>query len=80
MKKILVSATLALSVFCLEAGASAKAQEFFFANAYARPVEMVDGIDVGSRVDGADTFAPTTVAAAQNCRAGAACERPVAHN
>ena len=50
MKKILVSSALALalSAFCLLSSGSAKAQEFF-TNAYARPVEMVDGINVGAR-------------------------------
>ena len=64
MKKVLVSSALALTVFCLEASASAKAQEFFFPNAYSRPVEMVDGINVGTNVEGADIFAPKTVASA----------------
>jgi hypothetical protein len=81
MKKILASSALTLSVFFLVASAPAKAQEFFFPNAYSQPVEMVDGINVGTNVDGADIFAPKTVAVAQNCHAGAACEqRQAAHN
>ena len=75
MKKILVSSALALSVFCLPASASAKAQEFFFPNAYSQPVEEVDGIDVGTRNE-TDIFAPTTVASAP---AVAAQPRQVAH-
>ena len=79
MKKILVSSALTLSVFFLLASAPAKAQEFFFPNAYSQPVEMVDGINVGTNV--ADIFAPKTVAVAQNCHAGADCEqRQAAHN
>jgi hypothetical protein len=64
MKRILVSSALTLSVFFLLASASAKAQEFFV-SAYARPAEMVDGIDVGRRVDGADISVPATAAASQ---------------
>jgi len=74
MKKILVSSTLALSLSCLLGSAPANAQEFF-ANAYSRPAEMVDGIDVGTRVGGSDIFAPARVVTAQNCQAGNACER-----
>jgi hypothetical protein len=37
----------------------------FFANAYARPAETVEGVDVGTRVDDADIFAPATAAASQ---------------
>ncbi len=74
MKKIPVSSTLALSVLFLLASASAKAQEFFFPNAYSQPIETVDGINVGTNVEGADIFAPRG-AAAQACRGDAACER-----
>jgi hypothetical protein len=66
MKKIFVSSALTLSVFFLLASASAKAQEFFFPNAYSRPTEEVEGIDVGRRVDATDIFAPTRTALAQN--------------
>lgn len=79
MKKLLVSSALALSVFCLEASASAKAQEFFFPNAYSRPDEDIDGIDVGTRVGGTDIFAPTTAAAAAQTPAVAAHRRQIAH-
>jgi hypothetical protein len=81
MKKIFVSSALTLSVFFVLASDSAKAQEFFFPNAYSRPVETAAGINVGTDVDGADMFAPRTVAVAQNCHAGASCEqRRTAHN
>jgi hypothetical protein len=53
-----------LSVFFLLASASAKAQEFFFPNSYSQPTEMVNGINVGRSVEGADIFAPNTVAPA----------------
>ena len=53
MKNILVSSALALTAYCLLASASATAQDF--PAAQARPAELVDGIDVGSRVD---VFAP----------------------
>lgn len=66
MKKVLASAALALSVFCFLGDPSAKAQEFFFPNAYSRPTEEVEGIDVGRRVDATDIFAPTRTALAQN--------------
>jgi hypothetical protein len=66
MKKVLASAALALSVSCFLEGPSAKAQEFFFPNAYSRPTEEVEGIDVGRRVDATDIFAPTRTALAQN--------------
>ena len=75
MKKILVSSALTLSVFFLEASASAKAQEFFFPNAYSQPTVEVEGLDVGTRNE-TDIFAPTTVAAAP---AVAAQPRQVAH-
>ena len=51
MKKILVSSALTLSAFFLLASASAKAQQLFFKDAYARPAEMVDGLHVGARFD-----------------------------
>jgi hypothetical protein len=52
MKKILASSALTLSVFFLLASASAKAQQLnLFESAYARPVETVDGLDVGARFD-----------------------------
>ena len=70
MKNILVSSALALTAYCLLASASAAAQDF--PSAHARPAEIVDGIDVGSRVD---VFAPAKAVAAQKCRAGAACGR-----
>jgi hypothetical protein len=70
MKNILLSSALALTAYCLLASASAAAQDF--PSAYARPAEIVDGIDVGSRVD---VFAPAKAVAAQKCRAGAACGR-----
>jgi hypothetical protein len=76
MKKILVSSALTLSVFFVLASASAKAQEFFFPNAYSRPAVEVEGLDVGTR-DGADIFAPTTGASAS---AVAARRRQVAHH
>jgi hypothetical protein len=76
MKKVLVSSALALTVFCLEASASAKAQEFFFPNAYSQPVETVDGTNVGTNVEGADIFAPKTVASAP---AAAAQRHQIAH-
>lgn len=74
MKKILVSSTLALSVFCLLPSSLANAQEFF-ASAYARPVEMVEGINVGTRVETSDIFAPAKLVAALNCDAATACGR-----
>jgi hypothetical protein len=77
MKKLLVSSALALSFFCLEASVSAKAQEFFFPNAYSRPAEEVDGLDVGTR-NAADIFAPTTTTASQT-PAVAAQQRQFAH-
>lgn len=81
MKKILLSSALILSVFCLLASASAKAQDLFFDSAYARPAENVDGIHVGRRFHARATFAPTTAAVAQNCHAGAACDRrQIAHH
>ena len=81
MKKILVSSALTLSVFFVLASASAKAQELFFPSAYSRPVETVDGINAGTNVEGADIFAPKTIALAQNCHAGTSCEqRQAAHN
>jgi hypothetical protein len=71
--------TSSIVVVCLAASAPAKSQEFF-ASAYARPAEMVDGLDVGTRIDGADIFAPARVTVAQNCHAGTACgRRVVAH-
>jgi hypothetical protein len=76
MKKILSSSALALSVFCLEASASAKAQEFFFPNAYSRPAEAVEGLDVGTR-NGTDIFAPTAVVSAP---AVAARRQRIAHH
>ena len=76
MKKYPASLVLALTVFCLQASASAKAQEFFFASAYARPVELVDGIGVGTRGDDADIFARKTVASAPTVAAG---RRQIAH-
>jgi hypothetical protein len=76
MKKILISSVLALSVFCLEASASAKAQDVsFFPNAYSRPAEEVEGLDVGTR-NGTDIFAPTAVASAPAAAAG---RRQIAH-
>jgi hypothetical protein len=78
MKKLLVSSALALSVFCLEASATANAQEFFFPNAYSRPVVEVEGLDLGTR-NGTDIFAPTTVAAAAQTPAVAAQGRQIAH-
>jgi hypothetical protein len=74
MKKILVSSALTLSVLFVLASASAKAQEFFFPNAYSRPAVEVDGLDVGTR-NGADIFAPTTGASAVAAR-----RRQVAHH
>jgi hypothetical protein len=62
MKKIIASSALALGVFCFLESPSAKAQEFFFPNAYSRPVETVDGIDVGSRFDTGTEFAPAPAA------------------
>lgn len=73
MKKILVSSALALSAFCLLSNGSAKAQEFF-TNAYARPVEMVDGIQVGARFQSGPRVASAAVSA-QDCHAGTACGR-----
>jgi hypothetical protein len=75
MKKILVSSALTLSVFFLLASASAKAQEFFFPNAYSRPAVEVEGLDVGTR-NGADIFAPTTGASAP----AVARRRQIAHH
>ena len=75
MKKLLVSSALTLSVFFLLASASAKAQEFFFPNAYARPAVEVEGLDVRTRNE-TDIFAPTAVASAP---AVAAQPRQVAH-
>jgi hypothetical protein len=74
MKNILVSSALALSAFCVLSSGSAKAQEFF-TNAYARPVEMVDGIHVGARFQSGPRIASATVLAAQDCHAGTACGR-----
>jgi hypothetical protein len=67
MKIILVSSALALSVFCFLASGSAKAQEFFFPNAYSRPSEMVDGINDGARLN----ISRSNNAAAQRYHAGA---------
>ena len=53
MKIILVSSALTLSVFCFLASGSAKAQEFFFPNAYSQPSEMVDGLHEGARLQSA---------------------------
>ena len=77
MKKILVLSALALSVFCFLESPSAKAQESFFPDAYSQPVETVDGINVGTNVEGADIFAPKTVASAP---AEAAQRRQIAHH
>ena len=74
MKKILASSALALSAFCLLSSGSAKAQEFF-TNAYARPVEMVDGMNVGARFQSGPRVASATALSAQDCRAGTACGR-----
>ena len=76
MKKYLPSLVWTLTVFCLEASVSAKAQEFFFASAYARPVELVDGIGVGTRGDDADIFARKAAASAPTAAAG---RRQIAH-
>lgn len=65
MKNILVSSALALTAYCLLASASATAQDFTFPSIYARPAEIVDGIDVGSRVD---FFAPATGRSAKMSR------------
>jgi hypothetical protein len=79
VNKILTSTGAVVTVFCLTARAPANSQEFF-ASAYARPAEMVDGLHVGTRVDGADIFAPARVVAAQNCHAGTVCgRRLIAH-
>jgi hypothetical protein len=79
MNKILTSFVAAPALVCLAASAPANSQEFF-ASAYARPAEMVDGLRVGTRVEGADIFAPARVVVAQNCLGGTACgRRHVAH-
>ncbi len=77
MKKILISSALTVSFFFLLASASAKAQEFFFPNAYNQPTEMVDGIDVGRSVERADIFAPKTATSAPAVAAG---RRQIAHH
>jgi hypothetical protein len=74
MKKILTTSAVAAVAIGLAASVPANAQEFF-ANAYTRPAEMVDGIQVGTRVGGADLFAPARVVVAQHCHAGTACGR-----
>lgn len=74
MKMTLQSTLAAVTLICLAASAPAKAQNFF-PSAYARPVEMVDGIQVGTRFDSGPKFASTTALAAQNCPAGIACRR-----
>ena len=81
MKKILASSALALSVFCLLESPSAKAQEVpFFYSAYARPFELVEGLDLGAQTD---IFAPTNVAVAPavaaQMPAAAAQRRRIAH-
>lgn len=79
MNKIHTSSAAVVAVFCLTASAPANSQEFF-ESAYARPAEMVDGLHVGRRIEGAGIFAPARAAAAQNCHAGSACgRRLVAH-
>lgn len=74
MKNIFVTSALALSAICLLSSGSAKAQEFF-TNAYARPVEMVDGIHVGARYQNGPRVASAAALAAQDCHAGTACGR-----
>ena len=74
MKNILISSALALSAFCLLSSGSAKAQEFF-TNAYARPVEMVDGLHVGARFQSGPRITSAAALAAQDCHAGTACGR-----
>jgi hypothetical protein len=69
MKIILVSSALTLSFFCFLASGSAKAQEFFFPNAYAQPSEMVDGLNEGARFHTAQINNGT---AAQRYHSGAA--------
>jgi hypothetical protein len=79
MNKILKSSVAAAAVLCLAGSAPANSQEFF-ASAYARPAEMVDGLRVGTRVEGSDIFASARVVVAQNCLGGTACgRRHVAH-
>jgi hypothetical protein len=79
MSKIVKSSVAAAAVVCLGANARANVQEFF-ASAYARPAEMVDGLHVGTRVEGSDIFTSARVVLAQNCLGGTVCGRPrVAH-
>jgi hypothetical protein len=81
MKKILVSSALTLSVFFLQASASAEAQQINrFDSAYARPAELDEGLDLGAR---ADYFAPTVAVApavaAQTPAVAAHGRRQIAH-
>ena len=76
MNKILVSSALTLSAFFLLAGASAKAQDFFFNSAYDRPVETVFGLHVGTRVDSVPAFAPAPAGAAQTSAPAVAAQTP----